>query len=143
MIYETRSRYSLHQQKFWLHIFHVFRKAWKFSIKFWNSDERLKRNIFTFLFLKFKAFVHSQITISHYCILITNFLTWQPYSQPCQISKTELFLKIVNVWRLLVIFARSSILDVWHCSEYTSAWYEVEGYIGFTLVTFSKLPIVL
>ena len=35
--------------------------------------------------------------------------------------KTELFAEIVKVWRLLVIFAKSSILDVRHGPEYTSA----------------------
>ena len=35
-----------------------------------------------------------------------------PYSEPCQISKMELSLKIVNGWKLLTISAKSSILDV-------------------------------
>ena len=82
---------------------------------------QIKDSKFTPLFLKFKTSVHSQIAISRYCILITNFLTWQRYSEPCQTSKTEFFAEKVNVWRLLVIFAKSSILDVSHGSEYTSA----------------------
>ena len=57
------------------------------------------------------------------------------YSEPCQTSKTEFFAEIVNVWKVLINFAKSFIVDVWYGSEYTSAWYEVEGYIGHTLVT--------
>ena len=43
-----------------------------------------------------------------------------PYSEPCQTSKVELSLKIANGWKLLTISAKSSILDVWQGSEYTS-----------------------
>ena len=32
----------------------------------------------------------------------------------------ELFAKIVNDWKLLIIFAQSSILDVWLGFEYAS-----------------------
>ena len=37
-----------------------------------------------------------------------------------QISKIELFLKIVNDWKLLTYFAKSPILDVWLVSKCTS-----------------------
>ena len=65
----------------------------------------------------------------------------EAYSEPCQTFDQELLAEIVNFWRLLVIFAKISILDVWLGSEYTSSWYEVEGYIGLiSHPTFSKLP---
>ena len=41
------------------------------------------------------------------------------YSEPCQTSKMELFAKIVKR-HLATIFAKSSVLDVWHGSEYAS-----------------------
>ena len=59
----------------------------------------------------------------------------EAYSEPGQTFKTEVLGEILNVWRLLVIFAKSSILDLSHGCGYTHAWYEVEGYIGLTLVT--------
>ena len=42
--------------------------------------------------------------------------------EPCQTSKTEHFATRVNGWKLLTIFAKSSILDVWQGSEYASPW---------------------
>ena len=42
------------------------------------------------------------------------------YSKPSQISKTEFFAKTVSSWKPLKKFAKSSILDVWLGSEYTS-----------------------
>ena len=36
-------------------------------------------------------------------------------------SNMELFAKIVNEWKLLTIFEKNSILDVWQGSEYASA----------------------
>ena len=41
------------------------------------------------------------------------------YSKPCQSSKIERFVKIVNGFKPLTIFARCSVLDVWQSSEYT------------------------
>ena len=40
------------------------------------------------------------------------------YSEPYQKSKMVRFAKIVNGLKLLTIFAKSSILDVWLGSEY-------------------------
>ena len=37
------------------------------------------------------------------------------YSEPCQISKIKLFVKIVNGFQQLTIFAKSSTLDVFTC----------------------------
>ena len=43
------------------------------------------------------------------------------YSEPIQKSKMELFAKIVHSLRRLIIFVKSSILDVGLSSEYASA----------------------
>ena len=40
--------------------------------------------------------------------------------EPCQNSKMEFFVKIVNDWLALTIFAKSSIINVWHGSKYIS-----------------------
>lgn len=37
-----------------------------------------------------------------------------------RISKGELISKIVHGWKLLITFAKLSLLDVWHGSEYVS-----------------------
>ena len=131
--------YPLRRQKFCQHIFCGFRKAWNFSIRFWNSDQRFKRNIFTSFFFKFKhrAFKNRDLWL----LYATNYdflYMAEAYSEPCQTSKTELFAEIVNAERPLVVFAESSILDIWHGSENVSEWYDVEGYIGLTLVTLPK-----
>ena len=46
------------------------------------------------------------------------------FSEPGQTSKMELFVKIVNDVKLLTIFKKSSILDVWMGSKYTSAFWK-------------------
>ena len=53
----------------------------------------------------------------------------EAYSEHCQTSKMELFAKIVNSWKPLSIFAKSSILDVWQDSEYSSEilWKRIPG----------------
>ena len=45
---------------------------------------------------------------------------WDTYSGPCQTSKMVHFAAIINNWKLLPIFAKYSILNVWQGSEYTS-----------------------
>ena len=40
------------------------------------------------------------------------------YSEHCQTSKMELFTKISNGWKLLTIFEKRPIFDVWQSSEY-------------------------
>ena len=47
-------------------------------------------------------------------------VTAKTYLEPRQISKMELFEKLVNGFQLLTIFIKSSILDVWQGSEYAS-----------------------
>ena len=44
----------------------------------------------------------------------------ETYSEPRQISKTELFAEIGNCWKPLTSITRSSILDVYQGSEYVS-----------------------
>ena len=41
-------------------------------------------------------------------------------SEPCQAFAMELFAKIVDGLKLLTIFTNTSILSVWHGSEYVS-----------------------
>ena len=40
------------------------------------------------------------------------------YSESSQTCKIELYVKMVNSWKSLTIFAKNSILDVWLGSEY-------------------------
>ena len=44
----------------------------------------------------------------------------EAYSKSCQTSKMEAFAQIVNGFWFSAIFAKSSILDVWQDSEFTS-----------------------
>ena len=46
-------------------------------------------------------------------------LTPESHSEPSQTSKVELFVKIVNGSKSLIVFARSPILDDWFGFEYT------------------------
>lgn len=44
----------------------------------------------------------------------------EAYWEPHQISKTELFAKVVNGFKSLTIFPKPFIVDVWKGSDYTS-----------------------
>ena len=44
--------------------------------------------------------------------------------EPGETSKMELFVKIVNNIKLLTIFTKSSILDIWMGSKYTSVFWK-------------------
>ena len=46
------------------------------------------------------------------------YLQWQAYLERCQTSKMETFAKIVNGLKLLIVFAKNSILNVRQDSEY-------------------------
>ena len=49
-------------------------------------------------------------------VVLKDWWIWtETYSESYQASKMELFAKIVNGWKPLTIFAKSSILDVWQC----------------------------
>ena len=47
-------------------------------------------------------------------------LSAEGYSEPNRTSKMELFTEIVNGLNLLTVFTKSSDLDVWQGSEFTS-----------------------
>ena len=47
----------------------------------------------------------------------------EAYSEPCQTSKMDCFVKIVISLNLLTFFVRHSILDVWQGSKYASVIY--------------------
>ena len=52
------------------------------------------------------------------------YLQRQAYSERCQTSKMETYVKIVNGLKLLIVFAKKSILDVWQDSEYKPLYYK-------------------
>ena len=61
------------------------------------------------------------------------------FTEPYQTCKMKLFVMIVNGWKSLTVFARSSTWDVWQGSEYISdSCYrildcaEINGTIGFS-----------
>ena len=60
-----------------------------------------------FFLMKWKTY--SLVTWSH----LNPNLKWLAFLKPCQISKMKLFLKMVNSFQPLTIFARRSLLDVW------------------------------
>ena len=51
----------------------------------------------------------------------------EAYAEPWQAFKMNLFAKIVNGWKPLTFFAKSSNLDVWQGSEYASCIDELES----------------
>ena len=51
----------------------------------------------------------------------------EAYSKSCETSKMEPFLKIVNGFYLLTIFAKPSILGVWQGSEYAPTKLYIPG----------------
>ena len=59
----------------------------------------------------------------------------EAYSEPCQTSTMKCFAKMVNGWKLLTIFAKHSILDYWHGSEYAS----VANYLCNTVSTLNSI----
>ena len=49
----------------------------------------------------------------------------EAHLEPREIPKMEFFAKIVNTFKLLTIFAKSSILDNFQGSEYASKTYKL------------------
>ena len=49
---------------------------------------------------------------------IDDIMITEAYSEPCQISKMELFTKVVNSFHPLTIFAKRCVLDVRQGGEY-------------------------
>ena len=59
-----------------------------------------------------------------YCIYIVVLIS-QAYSESCQTSKMEIFVKIVNGLKSLAIFAKNFILDVLQGSKYSFRWLDI------------------
>ena len=55
----------------------------------------------------------------------------EPHSEPCQTSKMEFLAKIVHGFKLLIVFVKNVILDVWQGSEYVPSLKYVESGIQF------------
>ena len=53
----------------------------------------------------------------------------ETYSEQCRTSKMKRFAEIVYTCKVLTIFAKRSILDVWHGSEYASGMSSRKGFI--------------
>ena len=60
-------------------------------------------------------------------------LTPESHSEPSQTSKVELFVKIVNGSKSLIVFARSSILDDWFGSEYACFVRKKEHFVSISV----------
>ena len=69
-------------------------------------------------------------------------LAWEAYSESLQTPKMEVFIKIVNSWKLSIIFKKGYVLDVWQDSQHTSVqniswaiskWYEKILSLAFIL----------
>ena len=86
-------------------------------LKVTNGDTRKMREICSKLTIKTTDLRRWQ---QNDLILILQFEMEKAHSEPCQISKTELFATIVNGWRLLTISEKSFILDFWRDSENAS-----------------------
>ena len=53
-------------------------------------------------------------------------VTWkEAYSDPWKTSEVELFAKLVNNWKPIIVCTRNSVLDVWNISEHASAAWKV------------------
>ena len=52
-------------------------------------------------------------------VIMKRYFNSELYSDPCQISKMERFVKIINGWKPLTFFAEHFILEVGQGSEYT------------------------
>ena len=53
-------------------------------------------------------------------ILQHRIVTPEPYLEPCQISAMKHFLKIINSFKPLTIFQKSSTVDLWQGPKYGS-----------------------
>ena len=61
------------------------------------------------------------------------------YSEPCQISKLQLFAKKVNGFQPLTIFAKRFILNAWQGSAYASAYIQLLINFHIQLIKGNKL----
>ena len=62
------------------------------------------------------------------------------YSEPSQISRMELFLKITNDFQPLTIFAENSVLDDWRASECASVYLQKVGWSPIIAIFNFLLP---
>ena len=53
------------------------------------------------------------------------------YSEPCETSKMERFVKIVNNFKPLTIFGKRSILDIWEDCEYAYVIYDINSVFAY------------
>ena len=63
----------------------------------------------------------------------------EEYSEHSQTSKMEHFGKKVSNWKLLTIFRKRSILNVWLGSEYASAYNELPHTWLFLIISIRNL----
>ena len=57
-----------------------------------------------------------------YELIVWKLLDPEVFFEPCQTSKMECFVKIVNVFLSLSIFTKHYMIDVWQASEYASGF---------------------
>ena len=98
-------------------VFYRHKSNWQFQEKIHGSSLLPS---FSFWFLESIDFRTLLLSFSSLSPISLNNCLSQTYTESCQIFKMVLFAKIVNDWKLLSIFAKSSILVVWQGSEYTS-----------------------
>ena len=75
-------------------------------------------------------------TLNEWFSLIKQGIVTDGFSEPSQTSKKELFAKIVNGFTHLIIFAKSSIFDIWlnsECASSVKSWHEIIFY-NFTFL---------
>ena len=67
----------------------------------------------------------------------------QSSAKPLRFSFFFFLAKIVNDWKLINIFAKSSILDIWQCSEYVfSIWSEIWKTVRVFLINIWEMVLV-
>ena len=94
-----------------------------FQTSFEYGDAWKKRFV---VLVKFSVFWIAHIFLVRITCHVNNrgdhlWLTSGEFFKPLQISKMELFAKIINCFKLLTIFAKVSVLDVCRGSKYASA----------------------
>ena len=67
----------------------------------------------------------------------------EPYSEPCQASKMELFAKLVNGWKLFTVLTESSIIDAWRGSQHSTVIPETLEPLPKFKVTFESSFIII
>ena len=92
---------------------------------FLGEEDPLKRAVYDASFLKssvylwlvFMGDIQSSLNLTPNRLIYFSCKTSETYLEPYQTYKIERFAKIVNVWKLLTIFDKRTILDVWQGSE--------------------------